>query len=399
MSINHINGKWILPTGVDELLPPQAEAFAALQQRILGVFFSYGYQLFNPSLVEFSDSLVIDKTDELEQEIVKFMDQPSGEQLGLRADFTPQAARVEASTLRHDKPNRICYCGEVFRNHSEYDQFRNQVQAGVELFGDKSIKSDKEVVFLLVDCLSRLSDKKLVLDLGHAQVWRCLVKLAGLSCQEREKYFRLLTSKQVDRLAEFVRVLKVPAKLRPFLIQLPRLYGDEKVLKEAKKMTGTIGSDELDGVLHNIQSIVRELKRQTNVEIFVDLGEMPGGSYSYHNGLVFGAYFADKPHCFAKGGRYDTIAESYGGVRAATGFSIDLRSLFYYLAERPRHPRLIFSPHKLSDPSLQETIKKLRSHGRRVVCALNARQDARLLDCREQLVKKRGRWIVEAVSE
>lgn len=392
------SNKWMLPDGIDELVPPQAEDFTGVQQKILSIFFSYGYELFDSSLVEFADSLVIDKAEELEQEIVKFVDQSSGEQLGLRADFTPQAARIEANKLNHSKPNRLCYCGHVFRNRKGYDQFRNPVQAGVELFGDDSLNSDKEVMLLLIDCLTSLTKKKLVMDIGHTQLWQQLTDLAGLSSNEREEYFVMMTAKQVDRVERFISSLAITQSVKDFLIHLPRLYGDELVLNEAKKLAQPLGDKKLSHILTDIQSVVDELNQDTDAEIFVDLGEMPGGSYSYHNGLVFGAYFNDRAHCFARGGRYDVIAENDGKARPATGFSIDVRSLFYYLAQRDKNPPMIFAPYRPSDDLLKKEIRKLRLKGKRVVCALNDNQTAVLLDCSEQLLKKGKSWIVQTAD-
>ncbi len=389
------SNKWMLPEGIDELVPPQAEDFIILQQKILSIFFSYGYELFDSSLVEFADSLVIAKAEELEQEIVKFVDQSSGGQLGLRADFTPQAARIEANRLSHNKPNRICYCGHVFRNLKNYDQFRNPVQAGVELFGDSSLRGDKEVMLLLVDCLTSLTNKKLVIDIGHAQLWQSLVNLAGLSSHEKKEYFAMMTAKQVDLIEEFVNTLVAPQPIKDFLTQLPRLYGDQQTLKEAKKLAKPIGDKKLASILANVQSVVNELRQDTDAEIFIDLGEMPGGSYSYHNGLVFGAYFYDKSHCFARGGRYDSIAENYGKARAATGFSIDVRSLFYYLTKGKKSPQMIFAPYRPSDDLLKKEIQQLRRQGRRVVSALNARQTAATLGCAYELLKRGNSWVVK----
>lgn len=384
---------------VDELLPPQAEQFAVLQRKLLRIFYSYGYELFNPPVVEFLHSLVIDGADELEDEIGKFIDKSGGESLGIRADFTPQAARVEASKLKHNRPNRICYCGDIFRNHQENYEFRNQVQAGVELFGDESLASDKEVIFLLIDCLTRLSKKKIVLDMGHAQIWRCLTRLAGFSLPEKEHYFTILQAKEGDRIAVFVGERRIPAGVKDFLLRLPYLYGDERVMREARKLAQPIRNKELNDILRSIQSIVNALKQAQLCELFLDLGEMPGSSYSYHNGLVFGAYFEDKPQCFAKGGRYDSIAGNYGQARAATGFSIDVRSLFHYLAIQSKRAHSIFAPFRPADSALQAAIRDLRARGKRVICALNAKQNAEILECSAQLVKKREAWLVKPLTE
>ena len=398
MIMDRINGKWLLPTAVDELLPPQAEQFALFQQKLLAIFYGYGYELLNPPIIEFLHSLVIDGTDKPASEIAQFIDKSNGESLGVRADFTPQAARVEASKLRHDRPNRICYCGDVFRNYSESTQLRNQVQAGVELFGEKSLAGDKEVVFLLIDCLTQLSKKPLILDLGHAQLWRCLSRLADFSLQEKEEYFTILKAKKGDAVAEFLRKRRIETRVKDFLLQLPYLYGDEQVMREAKKMARPIRDKELSKVMNSLQSMVTALKRERSCKLFLDLGEMPSNSYSYHNGLVFGVYFEDRLDCFAKGGRYDSIAGNYGQARAATGFSIDIRSLFHYTAAKPKKTQTIFAPFRPLDGDLQVIIKDLRKQGRRVVSALNKKQDAKMLECPLQLVKERREWVVSSLG-
>lgn len=338
--------KWLLPPAIDDLLPPHAQKFSVMQQKIMQVIQSYDYQLIYPPLVEYSDSLNLGKNADLDAVMARFADYPDGAELGLRADFTPQAARIDARMMDHLPRNRLCYCGETFRLGNRKgggQQGRSTVHIGAELFGDDSIKGDIEIIDVALQCLEKVKLVKPVLFLSHATFARLILTKINLPNDLEEEYLRLLATKSQDYISALLA--KVPsAKLSPknrqLLTTMPRLYGDANIITKANKLIAHLKDGELDKILKEIKQVIAKFKGKA--KIYVDLGEMPGSGYSYHNGLVFGLYTQDNPQCFAEGGRYDFIGSRYidsGGAksgksakgRPATGFSLDAKRLFSHI--------------------------------------------------------------------
>lgn len=334
--------KWLLPPSIEDILPPYAEQFYDLHQRLISTIRSRGYQLVYPPLVEYTDSLNINDSDNLEADLARFTN--GGERLGLRADFTPQVARIDARLMDKSECNRLCYLGETFRlNAGVAGNGRSSFQVGAELFGDKSIDSDIEIIKLALDCLSSadISIKpKLILFLSHATFAKSLLEILGLS--QQQEYLDLLAKKSSDYIEEFLKRINSKSKKKlstnacTILQALPRLYGDQSTIAKAQKLIKPLNNKELTQKLSKFDKVAKSFKGAA--EIYVDLGEMPGNGYSYHNGFVFGIYFAGQPQCLTEGGRYDAIGSRYnttdqrgGDVRGATGFSIDVKRLFEYI--------------------------------------------------------------------
>lgn len=313
-----------------------------MQQQIMQVIHKYDYQLIYPPLVEYSASLNLGKSDDLEADMARFADYPDGAELGLRADFTPQAARIDARLMDHLPRNRLCYCGETFRlgnkQGGQQGQGRSTFHIGAELFGEDSIKGDIEIIAVALECLAKVNLTEPVLFLSHATFARSVLTKINLPSDLEKEYLRLLAAKSQDYISTLLD--KIPAtqlsdKNKQLLITMPRLYGDSNIITEASKLISHLKDSELEEVLKEIKQVIDKFGDRT--KIYVDLGEMPGSGYSYHNGLVFGLYMQDHPQCFAEGGRYDFIGECYakGGKnskgRPATGFSLDAKRLFGYI--------------------------------------------------------------------
>lgn len=401
------NGRWFLPYSVDDMLPPQAEEFAKMQQKVLEIIFSYGYHLIAPSHVEFAASLNISHSRNLEADIAHFGDNSGGETLGLRADFTPQATRIDAGVLNNNQVNRLCYCGETFRAGKVYDRdMRNTVHIGAELYGDSSLKSDIEIIELMLSCLGSFCKEPITLFIGQVAFVRRILKLASLNPTQEEYYVNLLSAKSMDYINNFVNQLKISSSLQVLMKQLPQLYGDRTVLARAKKLTDKLEDQKIKQILKEIKYISNIYKDKVN--IYIDLGEMPGSGYSYHDGLVFGTYFQDKPTCFAEGGRYNAFSKYPDVRRPATGFSMDMKRLFYYvnnLSNKIKNlniPEMIFAPYigigSEWECEMQEEVARLRKKGKRVICALNKNQSPESLNCIKELVKTSLGWKVESVN-
>ena len=397
-----------MPAAIEEFHPPHAEAFRDMQSRLLQIFFGYGYQFILPPTVEYAHSLVLNSKADPEHEPVVFYgaDPP----LGLRADFTPQAARMDAGMTDQSKdkemlPNRLCYCGEVFRRHGESEY--NPRHLGAELFGEEGTSADHEVISLLASCIADVHRDEYVLSLGHASWCGKLVKAAGLRAEDSEHYYQLLACKSVDRITSFVASLDLADAVRDILTQLPHLCGDDRILAKAVLLTEPLKNSEVSQTLAELQKLCRLIKKNgdAKMRLFLDLAEVPGRGYSYHNGPVFGVYLPDHSACLAKGGRYDAIGAHYssgdsgGSGRPATGFGINLGALFRYLMNRnaicSETPASIFAPYAPNDASLITTLRDLRADNQRIVRALRPGQTAGSLGCAAELVKENNRWRVK----
>ena len=394
MRVSPANDNWLLPAAIEELRPPYAETFFNMQTRLLRVLFSYGYRLVLPPTVEYAHALVLNDSPDLERELVVFGGYDDHAPLALRADLTPQAARIDAAAkrTRAELPNRLCYCGEVFRRHSR--TARNPLHLGGELFGEAGLAADLEIINVLADCIAKVHSGAYVLSLGHAALCDQLLRAAKIKTADAARYRRLLAAKTVDRIAPFVAQLGVAPALRSLLTELPHLYGDERVLAKGLALAKSLKTAAIERPLLQLRDLSRALKRAGHFQgaLFFDLGEVPGAGYAYHNGPVFGLYLPGDATCFAKGGRYDAIGAHYGQGRPATGFGLDLGAVLRYVCRRkqPRPPDLIFAPYAPRDHQLAAKVRTLRAKNARVVCGLHRRQEAAALGCTAVLVNDKG---------
>jgi ATP phosphoribosyltransferase regulatory subunit len=322
--------KWILPEHIEDILPAEADRIEALRRLLLDHFRAQGYRLVQPPLVEHLDSLLTGTGHDLELQTFKVVDPLSGRLLGVRADITPQVARIDAHLLNETGVTRLCYAGSVLRTlPSGGAQTREIVQIGAELFGEAGIAGDREVVALLLSSLAAAGAGALHLDLGHVGVYRALATSAGIAGNgEDTELFAALRAKDVPTVAELTA--KVPAAWRDALTALPTLYGPaQEVLATARARLPDIPA--IDNALGALAALAEA--GEPHVEaLHIDLADLRG--YHYQNGAIFSVFTAGEPSAIGNGGRYDGIGKAFGRARPATGFTLDLRQLAGIVARK-----------------------------------------------------------------
>jgi ATP phosphoribosyltransferase regulatory subunit len=386
---------WLLPEYIEDILPAEALAIEATRRRVLDRMLVHGYQLVGPPMLEYVESLLSGSGGDLDLRMFKVVDQLSGRMMALRADMTPQAARIDAHLLNRSGVTRLCYAGSVLHTiPSGLTRTREPLQIGAELYGHDGLESDLEIQQLMLQSLSIAGITKTHLDLGHVAVFRGLVKGAGISNEMETQLFCALQSKDVSGLRDLCSNLDktVDKKVHRALMLLPELYGDKKILEDARKLLPDF--PEIQTALNELESVSSELSPLVDTLSF-DLADLRG--YQYHTGMVFAAYAKGCPNAVALGGRYDEIGKAFGRSRPATGFSVDLRELSGLVKPTP-YPKGVLASYKKSDKSLDKEIERLRSEGQIVVINLPGHQnDQDALDCDRQLVMDQGVWKIEKI--
>jgi ATP phosphoribosyltransferase regulatory subunit len=384
--------RWLLPDGIMELLPPQARQVELMRRKVLDLYDSWGYDLVMPPIAEHLESLLTGVGHDLDLNTFKVTDRISGHTLGVRADMTPQVARIDAHRLRTEGPSRLCYCGSVLHTHpANMLASRNPVQLGAELYGHAGPDSDVEVIALMLETLSAVGVAgPISLDLGHVAVFSRLMQLCQLNQQQQADYQDMLQRKALPEIDRFVAALGLDDRSTTWLQTLPRLNGSVDVLARARDL---FASDvELVRAVDALDTLAqRVVLRCEGVSTYFDLSELRG--YHYHTGVVFAAYTPSYGQALAKGGRYDNIGRDFGRARPATGFSADLKTLIDLSASRPAaNTNAVLAPAG-EDQTLQQAIRLLRTSGERVVQQLDGEisEPGRF---RRQLVPKGGDWVV-----
>ena len=310
---------WLLPENVEDVLPPQAWRMEDMRRALLDLFRGEGYQLVIPPLMEFVDSLLTGVGADLDLKTFKLVDQLSGRLMGVRADTTPQVARIDAHLLAANAVNRLCYAGSVLHTQSDgFHRSREPIQIGAELYGDASAQADLEILTLMQKGLDACGVRAAQLDIGHVGVYRALAQEAGLSGEIEHQLFGALQAKDASAVA--VLTAGLPAALADAFAALPQLYGDRAVLAEARVCLPALPA--VVAALDTLEAVDTGL---AGVNAAYDLAELRG--YGYHSGVVFAAYTAGRSSAIAQGGRYDEVGKVFGRARPATGFSLDLREL------------------------------------------------------------------------
>lgn len=310
--------RWLLPEYIEDILPAEAARIERLRRSILDLFAGAGYELVMPPLIEYVDSLLTGTGHDLDMRTFKVVDQLSGRMMGLRADITPQVARIDAHLLNRKGVTRLCYCGSVLHTRpAGPTATREPIQIGAEVYGHAGVESDLEVQRLLCRALALARVKKVRLDIGHVAVFRAIVHAAGAGGQLETALFEALQKKDLPALRGLTRPLQ--AKPRAALLLLPELYGGAEVLALAEKKLPAMPQ------VKRALATLRALAKACPVPASFDLAELRG--YHYHSGVVFDAYCEGVAGTVGRGGRYDEVGKAFGRARPATGFSIDLRSL------------------------------------------------------------------------
>lgn len=392
--------RWLLPAGIEEILPPRAQILESLRRELLDLYRSWGYELVIPPFVDFLDSLLTGTGQDLDLQTFKLTDQETGRLLGVRADMTPQVARMDAHQLRRAAPTRLCYLGTVL--HTRADGFagsRSPYQIGAEIYGHGGIESDLEILRLILLTLRTAGIGTCYLDLGHVGIFRGLARQAGLNGRQEHALFDALQRKSVPEIEEQVAGLRLEPRLADMLVALAELNGDDALERATVVLSGA------DARVHEALEYLRALADALHqflpeVSVHYDLAELRG--YRYKTGAVFAAFVPGWGLEIARGGRYDDIGRVFGRARPAVGFSADLKGLLRLgagLEDRYREEAAVYAPWS-PDQSLLAAIEDLRRSGRRVITALpGADQDPRVLGCAQHLVRGASGWELRAIDE
>jgi ATP phosphoribosyltransferase regulatory subunit len=374
--------RWLLPDGVEEILPAEAGPIEQLRRRLLDLYGTWGYDLVIPPLLEYTDSLLIGLGRDVDLLTFKVTDQLSGRTLGIRADITPQTARMDAHSFTRRGANRLCYAGHVVHARPKNPlATRTPIQAGVEFYGEASVSADIEVVSLLLESLQVAGLPQLHIDLGHVGIYRALAAHAGLSKHQEEVFFELLQRKAIAEIRVWVGENIADSAMAQVFLDLPRLAGGRNVLAEARERFANCSVDVLEAI-NQLEAVADTVEqRYPGAELYFDLGELRG--YHYLTGLVFAAFAPGYGNPVASGGRYDHIGEVFGRSRPATGFAVDITALskLGVLAKLPASG--IYAP-EVNDPAQWQVIRNLRLQGERVICAAPGSNPADL-GCDRQL--------------
>ena len=380
--------KWLLPEYIDDILPAPARRIEALRRAMLDLFGRHGYQLVLPPLLEYVESLLTGTGHDLDLKTFKLVDQLSGRTMGVRADITPQVARIDAHLMNRRGVNRLCYAGSVLHTlPAGMNRSREPLQIGAEIYGHAGIESDLEVQRLMLDALRLAGVKSMQLDIGHVGVFRAIVRRAKLDDELEDELFRAVQAKDLPGLARQVR--KLDRGTAAALLALPELAGGAKVLAQAARKLPDFA--EIRRALAQLRALAAAL-RDDGTEICFDLGELRG--LHYHSGVVFAVYAEGCANALALGGRYDEVGKAFGRARPATGFSMDLRDVAGVAAPGAA-TAAVLAPYRPRDTALQRRIAALRKAGETVIVDLPGHEKSRSeLGCNRRIMQSAGGWKV-----
>lgn len=389
--------RWLLPAGIEEVLPAEAQVMEGLRRELLDLYRSWGYELVIPPVIDYLDSLLTGTGHDLDLQTFKLTDQLTGRLLGVRADMTPQVARIDAHHLRREAPTRLCYLGTVLHTRSDgFAGTRSPMQLGAEIYGHSGVASDAEILRLVVLTLRRAGIEGAYLDLGHVGIFRGLARQAGLTQIQEQALFEVLQRKAIPELSDLMAEFGVGGAPGRMLLGLAELNGDD-ALDLARRVLAEAEPTVL-AALDHLEGLAAELRRWLpEVPVHFDLAELRG--YHYKTGMVFAAFAPGWGMEIARGGRYDDIGRVFGRARPAVGFSTDLKGLIRLgsgLAGRYAESGAVQAPWS-ADPGLQAEVERLRAAGLRVVADLPgaADQSGAGLGCTQALVERDGRWVLE----
>ncbi|MGO1461366.1 MAG: ATP phosphoribosyltransferase regulatory subunit [Marinobacter sp.] len=391
-----VSDRWLLPDGVEDILPPLAGQIESLRRDVMDTCQRWGYQLVIPPLIEYLESLFTGTGHDLELQTFKLTDQLTGRMMGVRADMTPQAARIDAHTLRQEGVTRLCYAGHVLHTRPKHMLTgRTPIQAGCELFGSASQAADLEVISLMLATLRVAGLRNVHLDLAHVSIYESLIGEAGFDRDTNARIFDAMARKSVPELDQLLgdcAAGSAGARLR----ELARISGGPEAVAEARKVLSG-ASEDLGAALDQLDQVAEMLTRDfPEVSFGFDFCELRG--YNYHTGLVFAAYAPGHGDAVAKGGRYDAIGGDFGRARPATGFSLDIRALVTLGDHSVSARKAVWAP-AVNDEELERSISELRVTDT-VIRALPEDKgvDPSARGCDRKLVKQGGHWVVQKLG-
>jgi len=383
---------WLLPEYIEDVLPAEAAQIESLRRSLLDLLAVHGYQFVIPPMMEYMESLITGVGHDLDLATFKVVDQLSGRLMGVRADITPQAARIDAHMLNNQGVTRLCYAGSVLRTSPDgIAQTRQPMQLGAELFGFAGVEGDIEIQRLMVQTLQATGVKGLQVDFSHVAIFNSIIDKTKIDASLEQALYQALQSKDKTTLKSLS--VDLDAATRDALCALTELSGDAKVLDEATKRLPKTA--EITQALNDLKQVSQQLA-DLGVGISFDLAELRG--YHYHSGMVFAAYAQGCPRPLALGGRYDEVGQAFGRARPAVGFSLDLRGLVKALP-LPALSKAILAPFN-HDQALLEKVAALRAAGEKVIQALpGTEKHQQELNCDRKLVQQNGDWQVIAAPE
>jgi ATP phosphoribosyltransferase regulatory subunit len=383
---------WLLPEQIADVLPSQARRIEELRRTLIDGARSYGFELVMPPLLEHLESLLSGTGRELDLKTFKLVDQLSGRTLGLRADTTPQVARIDAHLLNRQGVARLCYCGPVLHTRADSAQgTREPLQFGAEIYGHAGLEADLEVIDLALDGLHAAGVDDVLLDLGDARIVRSVLGGAALDAEPLTDVIDALARKDAAALAERTRAL--PQPMQRSIATLLRLYGGTEVLDSARRSLPDRPAiakalDDLAWLASHVQRV------HPCVRIGVDLADISG--YAYYSGARFALYGAASNAALARGGRYDEVGAVFGRNRPAVGFSLDVKALVQVAAECAALAA-VRAPWG-EGCALRAAVRRLREQGHMVVCTLPGHEhEAQEYDCDRELVEVDGQWVLRAL--
>ncbi len=379
---------WVLPDHIADVLPSEARHIEELRRDLLDIARGYGYELVMPPLLEHLESLLTGAGEALDLQTFKLVDQISGRMMGLRADSTPQVARIDAHLLNRQGVTRLCYCGSVLHTRPGGPHAtREPLQFGAEIYGHAGLEADLETLQLALDCLKAAKVRAPGVDMADARIVKALLAGVALEGDLLARVHAALAAKDGSELRALTR--DFPAASRQGLLALIELYGDESVLPEAQKVLAPLPA--IGQALQNLKWLADHLH---GVTLSFDLADLRG--YSYYTGARFSIYAQGANDALVRGGRYDEVGAVFGRNRPAAGFSLDIKSLVTVLAARPLHAAIRAPWRDL--PDLRAAIAALREQGQTVVCVLPGHEaQVEEFHCDRELIQVAGQWVVQAV--
>ena len=379
---------WLLPEFIEDVLPAEAARIEQLRRHLLDLFKVHGYQYVIPPMLEYLESLITGTGHDLDIATFKVVDQLTGRLMGVRADTTPQAARIDAHMLNQQGVSRLCYAGTVLRTKPDgLARTREPLQLGAELFGHAGIEADIEIQRLMIKALQLMGLSDLHIDFSHVEIFESLIQSANIQPALEQALYAALQSKDKSAVAQLA--VHLEADTKQALIALTDLNGGLAMLDKAESVLPKLPA--IVTALADLRAVAQHLG-DLNVQVGFDLSELRG--YYYHSGIVFAAYAKGYAGPLALGGRYDEVGIAFGRARPATGFSLDLRGVVTALAPATL-AKAILAPAG-NDKGLLTEIEALRAEGLVVIQALsNTTTNAQELNCDSQLVLRDGKWLIE----
>ncbi len=379
---------WVLPDHIADVLPSEARHIEEIRRDLLDMARCYGYELVMPPMLEHLESLLSGTGEALDLQTFKLVDQISGRMMGLRADSTPQVARIDAHLLNRSGVTRLCYCGPVLHTRPAAPHAtREPLQFGAEIYGHAGLEADLEVLTLTLDALKACKVGALTVDMADARIVGSLLDESGLSSSQKNEVLSALTSKDSSALTELTQ--PCPQTVGAALRSLVNLYGNADVLQQARKELPALPG--ISQALDHLQWLAGHLE---GVKVSFDLADLRG--YAYYTGMRFSIYAAGASDALARGGRYDEVGSVFGRKRPAVGFSLDVKVLAQAAEVRPLRAAIRAPWGEAA--ALRAAIAELRRQGETVVCVLPGHEsEVDEFHCDRELVQAAGQWVVTAI--